>query len=197
MTDQTKNVMNFHGPENAEHEIRKAYNCIIEAGVAHFWNKKEIPEVKPIEMINLYRHAFHSYRRGKRLAAERWARTAKHLSRALRHEAKIAYLEPRIADLPYLEGARDEEYNLNCRQDTTADLLESVAQHVPPGMTEMPAEMARYLVKARNHLNMLDKPNYKHELLRAERIMAAHEYGRVLECMSLAYETNFSTKEAA
>jgi hypothetical protein len=179
-----------HGPENAEHELRKAYNCVIDSAVSHFWDRKAVPGVNADEVISVYKHAFQCYRKGNRLAAERWARTAKHLSRAFRHEAKIAFLEPRATELPYLEGALADEYNLYERPDTTADLLNSVAEHIPPGLSEMPEEMKRYLSRARRHLETLETPDYRHELLRAERVNAAHEYGRVLECMALAYEAD-------
>lgn len=177
-----------HGPENAEHELKKAYNAVIDAALVHFWDRKAIPGVNPHEVITLYRHAFQAHRAGDRLSAERWARSAKHLARAFMSEAKIAYLEPRSTELPFLEGATAEEYNLHEREDTTADLLDSVADHIPPGLDQMPTEMTRYLSRARKHLRLLEQPDYAHELLRMERIKAAHEYGRVLECMALAYE---------
>ncbi len=176
-----------HGPENAEHELKKAYNCAIEVGVTHFWDRHSIAGVHSDEVFTIYKRGFNALRSGDRLAAERWARTAKHLARAFWHEAKIAYLEPRSSELPYLEGALDE-YSLREREDTTADLLESCARHCPPGMSEMPPEMKLYLNRGRKHLEKLAEPAYKHELLRAERIKAAHEYGRVLECVALAYE---------
>jgi len=186
-----------HGPENAEHELRKTYNCIIETGVTYFWDQKAIPGVNADETITLYKHSFNCHRKGNRLAAERWARTAKHLARAFWHEAKIAFLEPRATELPFLEGAIDEEYNLREHSDTTEDLLNSVQEHVPPGLKEMPEEMKRYASRARRHLDTLKAPDYRHELLRAERIKAAHEYGRVLECLALAYEAEHASKEAA
>ena len=179
----------FHGPENAEFELKKAYNLIIETGVIHFWDRRPIDGVHPEEVVTIYKRAFNAYRRDERLAAERWARTAKHLSRAFWHEAKIAYLEPRIGELPFLKGAR-EEYNLHEdeREDTTSDLLESVAHTLPPGHTEMPDPARRYISRARRHLEVLASDDYTDELCRAERIKAAHEYSRVVECMALALE---------
>lgn len=179
-----------HGPENAEHELKKAFNQTIETGVAHFWDRRGIPGVNPDAVVSYYKTAYRAYRDGERLAAERWARTAKHLARACWHEAKIAFLEPRETELPYLENAR-EEFQLHEFSDTTSDLLDSLADHVPPGMAEMPEEMRRYLTRARKHLTKLEDPEYRHELLRAERIKAAHEYGRVLECLALAYEAEY------
>lgn len=188
-----------HGPENAEHELRKAYNCVIEAGTTWFWDRSRgssATGVNPDEVVTLYKRAYKAYRNDDRLTAERWARTAKHLARALWHEAKLAYLEPHTADLPYLEGASAEEYNLHEHSDTTEDLLNSVADHIPPGMSQMPDLMRRYLIRGKKHLEYLNLPDYRHELLRAERTKAAHEYGRVLECMALAFEGEAMKKAA-
>jgi hypothetical protein len=149
------------------------------------------------ELIDIYKHAFACHRKGDKLAAERWARTAKHLSRALWSEAKIAFLKPRLNLYPYLEGASPEEYNLHERIDTTADLLDSVGDHVPPGLKEMPEQMTKAHSKGRKHLDELKKPDLRHELLKAEHIKAAHEYGRVLECMALAFEAEAQGKTQA
>jgi hypothetical protein len=185
-------AMKVHLPENADHELRKAYNAVIDTGMQFFWNQKTIPGVNADEVIAIYKHAYHSHQKGLKLAAERWARTAKHLSRAFFHEAKITYLGPRIADLPYLNGASAADFDLRSHSDTTADLLDSLAQDLPPGFQEMPEDMKRYISRGRKHLEFLD-PSHpeceKHELLRAERIKAAHEYGRVVECLALAYES--------
>ncbi len=197
MTATHKEPKHFHGPDNAEHEIRKAYNCVIETGVNHFWDRKAVPGVNADEVVTLYKNAFHQYQKKNRLAAERWARTAKHLSRAIWHEAKIAFLEPRTSELPFLEGATDNEYGLYERSDTTADLLNSVANHIPAGLDAMPDEMKRYLSRGLKHLKILEQVGYTHELLRAERIQAAHEYGRTLECMALAFEAETQKKTAA
>ncbi|HLE00224.1 MAG TPA: hypothetical protein VJB59_08195 [Bdellovibrionota bacterium] len=186
-----------HGPENAEHEIRKAFNTTIEAAVTYFWDRRPVPGVNPEKVIDLYKRSFQAYRKDDRLSAERWARTAKHLARAFWHEAKIAYLEPRANDLPYLRGASAEEYHLSERSDTTADLLNSVADHVPPGLSAMPENMQKYLARGREHIAALGaEASNQHELVRAEHIKAAHEYGRVLECLSLAYEAE-AAKTAA
>jgi hypothetical protein len=188
----------FHGPENAEHELRKAYNVVVETGVTYFWDRRAIHGVSPDEAVTLYRHAYNAYRRDDRLAAERWARSVKHLARAFWSEAKIAYLEPRESEVPHLEGAAPEEYNLHERLDTTIDLLDSLADHVPPGLEEMPEDMRRYLSRARRHIEVIGaEAGNRHELLRAEHIKAAHEYGRVLECMALAYEAESHGKTAA
>jgi hypothetical protein len=191
--------MHVHGPQNAEHELRKAYNTLIETELTYTWDHKTPHGENHQELVDIYHHAYNCYRKGDKLAAERWARTAKHLSRALWCEAKIAFLQPRLNLFPYLEGATPEEYNLHERIDTTADLLDSVGDHVPPGLQQMPEQMSRALSKGRRHLDEVKKVDVKHELLRAEHIKAAHEYGRVLECMALAFEAEAQgqKKEAA
>ncbi len=190
--------MHYHGPENAEHELRKAYNLVVEVGVTYFWDRRAIHGVSADESITMYKHAYNAFRRGDRLAAERWARAVKHLSRAFWSEAKIAYLEPRENQMPHLDGAAPEEYNLHERLDTTVDLLESVADHVPPGLEEMPEDMRRYLGRARRHIESVGgEAGRNHELLKAEHLKAAHEYGRVLECIALAYEAEAQSKTAA
>lgn len=183
-------------PENAEHELKIAYNCTIDAGVIHFWDRKLIPGVNPYEVVTLYKRAFDAYRNQQRLPAERWARAAKHLARAFWHEAKTAYLEPRAQELPFLEKAT-EEYDLYRHSVSAQDLLDSISKAPPPGMTAMPEEMTRYLNRARKHLATLEDPTYVHELLRTERSKAAYEYGRTLECLALAYEAENSSNKVA
>ena len=185
-----------HGPANAEHELKKAYDSVIDVGVTHFWDRHAVPGVYPFEAVTLYKLAFDAYRNQNRLAAERWARSVKHLSRAFWHEAKIAYLQPRTAELPFLKDAY-EEYSLREGFDNTTDLLNGVANHIPPGLSEMPEEMKRFLSRGRKHLDALHDPQTQHELLRTEHIKAAHEYGRVLECMALAYEAEAQSSKAA
>jgi hypothetical protein len=186
-------------PENAEHDLRRAYNRVVDAAALHFWDRRSVPGVNAHEAITLYKQALNLYRQGRRLSAERWARAARHLSAAFLAEGKIAFLEPHMADLPCLKGATAEEFDLGEHSDTTTDLLNSIESHAVPGFKEMPEEMKRYLVRARKHLDALasERPEAQHELLRAERIKAAYEYGRVLECLSLAYETEHVPKKPA
>lgn len=172
-----------HGPENAEHELKKAYNHAVEVGTVY--SGRSIPGVDSSLAFLHYRKAYDAFRAGDRLSAERWARTTKHISRALWHEAKISYLAEHSSVLPYLSDAR-EEYNLHEYSDTTEDLLTSLAEDLPPGLDSMPREMQLFLAKGRAHLSELSSGHLKHELLRAEHIKAAHEYGRVIECMALA-----------
>lgn len=170
-----------HGPENAEHELKKAYLCVVELGAS---NNLHLDEIK-----QHYKHAYNLFRKDDRLAAERWARTVKHLARAFWHESKLAYLEPKVTDLPFLTHAQ-EEYAPPYTLETTRDLLESVAHHGPPGTNEdnFPESMKRYLQLGMDHLSRLSADESRNELLRAERLKAAHEYGRALECLSLALE---------
>jgi len=182
---------------NADREIRVAYNAIVETGAIYFWDRRPPQGVHPDELLTIYRRAFRFHRDGFELAAERWARTAKHLARALWHEAKIAYIEPRSSELPFLEQATADELDLHVHSDTTLDMLNSLEGHIPPGLDDVPEQMRRYLSRARKHLGMLDTEGYAHELLRAERIKAAYEYGRTVECMALAYEAEAGTREAA
>jgi hypothetical protein len=61
----------------------------------------------------------------------------------------------------------------------------------------MPEQMTKALSKGRKHLEEVKKANLRHELLKAEHIKAAHEYGRVLECMALAFEAEAPGKTQA
>ncbi len=187
----------FHGPDNAEYEIRKAYNTAVESAVTFAGFREPIPGLNPVEVSVFYRKAFRCLQEGERLAAERWARTTKHLARAFWHEAKVAHLEAHATEFAFLPGATSEEYNLHEHPDTTEDLLNCLADHSPPGAEAMPEDMRRYLTRAREHLEILRHSNYTHELLRAERLKAAHEYGRVIECMVLALETDQTSPRAA
>jgi hypothetical protein len=190
---------NFHGPENAEHELRKAYDSVLECLIAFSPPRSLIAGVDPDELIGMYRHAFRRHRDGNRLAAERWARAAKHLARAFWHEAKIRFIEPRTTELPFLEGATPDEYGLlnGERADTVADLLDSFSEDVPPGLDRIPPRMVHYRARGQDHLARLADPEYRHELLRTERIHCAYEYGRVLECMSLAFGAETQTHPRA
>lgn len=189
--------MHVHGPQNAEHELRKAYNTLIEAQLTYEWDHRPNAGVNFHELPDLYRRGYDSFRKGDRLAAERWARATKHLARALWSEAKVAFLQPRLNFHPFLEGATPDEYNLHERIDTTADLLDSLADDIPPGLQQMPEDMTRFLSKGRRHIEEAQKPELKNELLRAEHIKAAHEYGRVIECMALGHEAESQGRKAA
>ena len=131
----------FHGPANAEHEIKKAYREVVDAGITHFWNRRAIPGVAPFEAVALYRESFETWRRGERLAAERLARATKQLARALTHEARIAYLAPRTGELPSLEGAAKEYGTQGRGPEETRELLDSVALGIPAEDGEMAESM--------------------------------------------------------
>lgn len=185
-------------PEKARHELRLAYNSIIDAGTTHFWDRRLPPGVHPDEALTLYKRAFQLNRQGHFLASERLARAAQHLAIAMWHEAKITYLEPRVGDLPYLEHATAEELDIQQHTDTTTDLLASLQGHIPQGEPGVPHDMSRYLMRARRHLEKLvgqtfSKPLSRHELLEAEHLKAAYQYARALECLSLAYEAEKET----
>ncbi len=197
MTQNSADSTLFYGPDNSESEIRKAYNCVIDTGVGYFWDRRAIPGVNADEVVTLYKHSMQCYQQGNRLAAERWARTVKHLARAFWHEAKITFLEPRVGDLPYLEGGQIETQDPHGGIDATSDLLECAAQCIPAGMGEVSEQMRRYLNRGMRHLKALISATPTHDLLRVERIKAAYEYGRVLECMILAYEAESQAKTAA
>jgi hypothetical protein len=182
-------------PDNADFELRKAYSWVIEASLPYSATHLAIEGVHPQDAHGLYHHAYRAYRKGNALAAERWARAAKHLSRALLAEARIDYLHSHGTDLPCLEGDLSEASRPPESADVTGDLLNSVAEHVPPGLPLMPETMKRYLARARDHLAANDPKDHTLPLLRAERIRAAYEYGRVLEIMALAFEAE-TTAEA-
>jgi hypothetical protein len=178
------NTKREHGPDNAEFELTVAYNHAVETGLVY--QGRSLPGISPDEVTLLYRRAYDHYRQRDRLAAERWARTVKHLSRALWHEAKISFLQGRTSELPFIANAERDAIRLHEYSDTTRDLLDSVSGHMPEGDLGLPVDMKTYLGRALAHLDTLKTPDLRHELLRAEHIKAAHEYGRVLECMELA-----------
>ncbi len=185
------------GPETSEKELKKAYNCVIESGVTHQWERNPISGVNPDEVPGFYRRAYSAQEKGDRLSAERWARVAKHLAYALWHEAKIAYMEPRLHDLPYLAGPAPDEARLQEEENTAADLILAFSTKIPPGESSKPETMQRYLMLAKQHLQAIKTPESVNGLLKAERIRAAHEYGRTLECMMLAYESEASQQKVA
>jgi hypothetical protein len=183
-------------PENAEHEIKLAYYSVISTATMLLWDHSNLHGIDFRASLELYTRAYKALRNGEPLTGERWARAARHLAQAHSHEAKIAFLEPRTNILPFLENAK-EEYDLREHSDTAADLLDSVEHHPPPGMSQMPADMKRFYERGRLHLEALKRPGYDNELLRTERIKAAHEYGRVVELMALAYESESYGKKSA
>ena len=179
-------------PRNPESELRQAYNCVIECCMV----ARNALDVNLTELLDTYKQAFHAHLDGNRLATERWAKTAQHLARAYWHEEKVRYLEQHSADLPYLTGGNAKDYALTDHSDTTQDLLDSLVGHLPEETSEAHHVMQRYLARAQEHLNTLDNAGESHELLRAERIKAAAEYGRTVELMSLACGTQKTKKTA-
>jgi hypothetical protein len=180
-------------PDNAATELKQAYNCLIENGVTGIRDRQ--PEI-------LYLHAMDHYRTNtptSRLAAERWARAAKHLAGALWHDAKVAHLSPRTAELPYLNDAM-AEYHLHDDTDETARSLLSAceAQNCQAKPSGLPGiKLSTWLEQGKSHLASLNEASKpRHELLRAERIKAASEYGRALECVFLALEAEADARES-
>ena len=155
MTHHSTDSSHFHGPDNAEHEIRKAYNCVVETGVTHFWDRRAIPGVNADEVVTLYKQSFHFYRKGKRLAADAGHEQPNICPERFGMKLRSPFWSQEPAELPFLEGARDDEYGLHERSDTTTDLLDSVACHIPPGLDEMPENMKRYLARARRTLKII------------------------------------------
>jgi len=189
-------------PDNAELELKRAYNLAIETGVTHFWDRHAITGVHADLVFSLYKRAMAAFVEGtstSRLAAERWARTVKHLSQAFWHEAKIDYLEPRTQALPFLPHARSE-YRLHAETPETAlALLDAAAQKLNTlwRSQETPEDLRRLEKRGRQHLAKITEKEQQNELLQAERIKAAHEYGRTLECAILAYEAEGAPKTKA
>jgi hypothetical protein len=183
-------------PDNAEFEIRKAFIAIIEAEITQSW-QKSISGVHSGEATLLYKYSFNARKTGKRLAAERWARTAKHLARALKQEAKISFFELHFAEFPILQSTSAEEYALTERKKMTTDLINSVKEMVQAKFNPIPDNMKRYLERARLHMAALTETEHLHDVLAIERVNAGYEYGRVLECLILAYEAEPNVKIAA
>jgi hypothetical protein len=193
----TNNQGPQHVPDNAENEIRKALVSVIEAEITHTWNQKPITGVQWGEPALLYKYSFHACKTGRRLAAERWARTAKHLARALKLETKLAFLELHLLEFPSLKGPPPEENALIDRKEMTIDLVNCVMGVVQTKFKPIPENIQRYRDRAELHIAALTENTELHELLMTERINAGYEYGRVLECIILAYEAEPNIKIAA
>jgi hypothetical protein len=178
-------------PDNAEIELKRAYNSCIETGVTHEWPRHPIPGVPSDLVFALYQKAMETFEQGTsqaRLVAERWARVVKHLALACWHEAKIDYLGPHSEDLPCLPHARTEFHLHAETRETAQALLESAAQRMKKHRQSNLDEPKRLLERGRMHLDHLAATPVENELLHAEHIKAAHEYGRVLEYYLLAME---------
>ena len=85
-----------HGPENAEHEIRKAYNPVIDSAMEFFWDRRAMPGVNPHEALTMYKHAFNRHREGDQLAAERWARSKQPVTKRYRDAASADAKRPTL-----------------------------------------------------------------------------------------------------
>jgi len=188
-------------PNNAEVELKRAYNSCIETAVTHQWNRSRTPGVDSSMVFALYQKALSYYQRNTpqaRLAAERWARVVKHLALACWHEAKINYLEPHAEDLPCLPHARTEFHLHAETRETAQALLDSAAEKLRRRRGKsLLSEPLRLLERGRAHLAHLASTPVENELLHAEHIKAAHEYGRILEYYLLALEAEQQVNESA
>jgi len=189
-------------PDNAEVELKRAYNSCIETGVTYAWRQNPLPDVPSDEVFRLYRHAMELFEQGSppaRLTAERWARVVKHLALACWHEAKIDYLSHHGDELSCLPHARTEFHLHAETRETARSLLDSAAQRLrktgapPAGIDTAPTLLER----GRAHLKHLEGAAGENELLHAEHIKAAHEYGRVLEYYLLARESESQLESPA
>lgn len=179
-------------PENAATELKRAYNSVVEMGVLTDSTSLRAPHHHAAEALVLYQRAMDSYRAQSpemRLASERWARAAKHLAESCWHESKISHLLAHCSDLPYLTDAL-AEYHLHHETEAGAQaLLDSCAPGLHPECSQSPIPLAALHERGNDHLRAMKGPGEpRHELLSAERIKAATQYGRALECVLLALE---------
>jgi len=190
-------------PSSLEVELKRAYNAAIDVGVTHFWNRGPIPGVHADEVFTLYKQAWDAYQRGTptdRLLSERWARAVKHLALALWHEAKIDYLEPRTTDLPEpsIGGTQTSPGWPSMSQETALALLDSAAEKIPEEDSSDPRFniARRLLAQGKKHLERVEPNPPQSELLNQVRIQAAHEYGRTIEYLLLAMESEAEPEKA-
>ena len=188
---------------STETELQRAYNGAIDVGVTHFWNRSPIPGVHADEIFTLYKRAWSAYQRGTaqdRLLAERWARAVKHLAIALCHEAKMNYLEPRLRVLPEPSVTSEaQEVATRAGHENALVLLDAAAERIQKSSLPLGADLDtlnRLLNRGRIHLKQSPPATSPLGLLRQERIQAAHEYGRTLEYLLLAMESEAEPKKA-
>jgi hypothetical protein len=188
-------------PENAERELKRAFNRLMESGAVWFWQREQVPMIHlhslaPEWPARLYRTAMALYRSGDRLDAERWARTCRHYATALWHEAKLSWLKdsnlPR--DLPELPNAQIE-YHLHESMEGTRDLIQDLENRkLPEPHSGSPGLYARDWISpmirvARMHLNqggLLGQPGNLDE---CEHLKAAEEWARSAEGICTALES--------
>lgn len=186
-------------PENAERELKVAFNRLMESGVVWLWQREKLPDVQllgiaPEWPARLYRTASALYRNGERLAAERWARSCRHFATALWHEAKIAWLyDPsHPKDLDEYPNAQ-VEYQLHETPDTTRDLIHDLeGRPLPVVPHELPGSYAQNWIEpiirlARKHLEQCQAQAGAFELVQCEHLKAAEEWARTAEEISGAF----------
>ncbi len=188
-------------PENAERELKRAYNRLMESGAVWFWQRDRIPlihlhSLAPEWPAQLYRTAMALYRSGDRLQAERWARSCRHYSTALWHEAKLSWLRDSQVpkDLPELPNAQ-VEYHLHESIESTRDLIQDLEHRKlpsPPGVTpgSYAAQWIPAMIRvARMHLDQSGSPSQPSNLTECEHLKAAEEWARSAEGISVALQS--------
>jgi len=181
--------------ENAERELKAAYNAAMEMGTVWLWARPATPftqtlPLQPEAGFRVYRTAAALYRNQFRPASEHWARACSHLCTALWHEAKLAWLNspgcPRdLLELPHGEF----EFHLHESPVETRDLLDDLMSrpHLPPPSPGTPGIYAYewiqpILKRAREHLTPISPLIGGSLPLRmCEAIQAAEEWARCAE----------------
>jgi hypothetical protein len=202
-------------PENAERELKRAYNRLMESGAVWFWQREKSPlihlnSLAPEWPVRLYRTAMALYHLGDRLQAERWARACRHYSTALWHEAKLSWLrDPSaphdLAELPHAQG----EYHLHESTEATRDLIQDLEHRAPPSLSsEHPGAyaapwIATMIRVARMHLEKSGSLGQPESLDQCEHLKAAEEWARSAEGVLTALQPTqarpapFTPREAA
>ena len=202
-------------PENAERELKRAYNRLMESGAVWFWQREKIPlihlhSLAPEWPARLYRTAVSLFHLGDRLEAERWARACRHYATALWHEAKLSWLKdpdaPRdLAELPHAQT----EYHLHESTESTRDLIQDLEPRtIPTPSGEHPGAYAAPWISsmirvARMHLEKTGSPAQPESLEQCEHLKAAEEWARSAEGILTALQpgqvkpTPLTPREAA
>lgn len=174
-----------------ETELKQAYEALVEVLVPH-WDTQSGPLSRLTRnLLSLYQRALTTYQYGgpqNELIADRWAKSVKHLALVCQHEAKIAYLSSNQAKLPPSPFSRAFVSEGKTACETARSLLDNAGEklfRVSHPLTEGALEM---LKRGRQHLNEAIQNPIQNDLLKAERIRAAYEYGRTLEYLLLAIE---------
>jgi hypothetical protein len=197
--------------ENAERELKVAYNSLMEMGTVWTWSRTLIPLARTLPLApewayRLYRTASALYRNQERPASEHWARACQHYSTALWHEAKLAWLDdpecPKdLEELPHSES----EFHLHESPNLTRDLLDDLTSRpkLSPPALGSPGGYAyewleAILSRARVHLQGLPgAPEGTRGLKECESIKAAEEWARCAEELMAALSSQAKPVEGA